>query len=275
MGWHVRCSGPHCCGNASICGWVDWAGRPGIPSTVPWTSCKNSWRHVFDDCVQCKGWWNPTSPARCHSHAWTGASTDWEAVACSMFQQMLWYVHLLRKILINFMGYKLYGFLQDYMMPIKSKSAVRCLHSLLPGFVRSSWRSPVGCSWLRTSLLLTALLQACKRIWLFQRRLELVWNMFRFKSHKLFKHWKPTGFTASSSSLQVAFADLHTVLYIDCTKLGVLNQMDINMVGTLTEKVLSSNPQRPSVFDIYKLSYIYDLYIYIYHISIYINYTII
>ena len=37
---------------------------------------------------------------------------------------------------------------------------------------------------------------------------------------------------------------IHTVLYVDCTKLGVLQQQEINTIGDLAEKHLSRNPAR-------------------------------
>ncbi len=45
--------------------------------------------------------------------------------------------------------------------------------------------------------------------------------------------------------VKVSTQELHTILYVDCTKLGVLNQSEINMVGTVAEKILSQNPHRP------------------------------
>lgn len=45
--------------------------------------------------------------------------------------------------------------------------------------------------------------------------------------------------------VKVSTQELHTILYVDCTKLGVLNQSEINMVGSVAEKVLSQNPSRP------------------------------
>ena len=38
--------------------------------------------------------------------------------------------------------------------------------------------------------------------------------------------------------------DLRTVLYIDCTKLGVISQIEVNMIGELAESVLFRNPAR-------------------------------
>ena len=46
-------------------------------------------------------------------------------------------------------------------------------------------------------------------------------------------------------------SDVHVVLYVDCTKLGVLSQHDINLIGTCAEKVLGNNPSR-SLDDGYK-----------------------
>ena len=52
-------------------------------------------------------------------------------------------------------------------------------------------------------------------------------------------------------ALQVQVSDVHVVLYVDCTKLGVLSQHDINLIGTCAEKVLGNNPSR-SLDDGYK-----------------------
>ncbi|CAK9062831.1 Uncharacterized protein SCF082_LOCUS32651 [Durusdinium trenchii] len=38
--------------------------------------------------------------------------------------------------------------------------------------------------------------------------------------------------------------DLDCVLCIDCTKMGVINQLEVNMIGELADKVLSKNPTR-------------------------------
>lgn len=38
--------------------------------------------------------------------------------------------------------------------------------------------------------------------------------------------------------------DLHVVLYVDCTKMGVLSQIEVNNIGAMAEKVLGQNPQR-------------------------------
>lgn len=48
-------------------------------------------------------------------------------------------------------------------------------------------------------------------------------------------------------SHKVTVADLHTVLYVDCTKLGVLTQQQINQIGALSEKVLGLHPTRSLV----------------------------
>lgn len=42
--------------------------------------------------------------------------------------------------------------------------------------------------------------------------------------------------------MQVTPQDLDCVLYIDCTKMGVINQLEVNMIGELADKVLSKNP---------------------------------
>lgn len=56
-------------------------------------------------------------------------------------------------------------------------------------------------------------------------------------------------------TLQVGVEELDTILYVDCTKLGVLNQTTINALGDLTERVLFRAPSRnlasfqvPSIF---------------------------
>ena len=41
---------------------------------------------------------------------------------------------------------------------------------------------------------------------------------------------------------QVQVQDVYTILYFDCTKLGVLAQSEINMIGDVSEKVLGRNP---------------------------------
>ena len=46
------------------------------------------------------------------------------------------------------------------------------------------------------------------------------------------------------SSLQVASSDLDTILYVDCTKLGVLNQLAINAIGDAAERVIFRSPSR-------------------------------
>ena len=41
--------------------------------------------------------------------------------------------------------------------------------------------------------------------------------------------------------------ELDTVLYVDCTKLGVLSQVSINALGELAERLLFRNPSRYSL----------------------------
>lgn len=43
---------------------------------------------------------------------------------------------------------------------------------------------------------------------------------------------------------QVLPQDLETVLYIDCSKMGVISQLEVNMVGELANKVIFRNPIR-------------------------------
>ena len=52
---------------------------------------------------------------------------------------------------------------------------------------------------------------------------------------------------ATSISLKVTPQDVDCILYFDCTKLGVLQQAEINMLGDYAEKLLFKNPQRPSL----------------------------
>lgn len=49
---------------------------------------------------------------------------------------------------------------------------------------------------------------------------------------------------------QVTTADLHVVLFIDCTKMGVLSQLEINAIGLMCEKILGPNPARFLVYAI-------------------------
>lgn len=50
---------------------------------------------------------------------------------------------------------------------------------------------------------------------------------------------------ATYVSLKVTPQDVDCILYFDCTKLGVLQQAEINMLGDYAEKLLFKNPQRP------------------------------
>ena len=43
---------------------------------------------------------------------------------------------------------------------------------------------------------------------------------------------------------EVAVADVDCILYFDCTKLGVLSQGEINLIGDDAEKVLFKNTKR-------------------------------
>ena len=45
-------------------------------------------------------------------------------------------------------------------------------------------------------------------------------------------------------TLQVTVEELDTILYVDCTKLGVLSQTTINSLGDLAERVLFRSPSR-------------------------------
>ncbi|CAK9060296.1 unnamed protein product [Durusdinium trenchii] len=47
-----------------------------------------------------------------------------------------------------------------------------------------------------------------------------------------------------AATKKVATNELDTILYIDCTKMGVVSQANINMIGEMSEKVLSRNPER-------------------------------
>ena len=38
--------------------------------------------------------------------------------------------------------------------------------------------------------------------------------------------------------------ELDIVLYVDCTKLGAINQKEINQIGDMADKVLQKNPSR-------------------------------
>lgn len=77
--------------------------------------------------------------------------------------------------------------------------------------------------------------------------------MFENKKQSLFQSL-PKRFSTSSpkytskrvlgSSLQVASSDLDTILYVDCTKLGVLNQLAINAIGDAAERVIFRSPSR-------------------------------
>ncbi|CAK9089138.1 Uncharacterized protein SCF082_LOCUS42073 [Durusdinium trenchii] len=53
-----------------------------------------------------------------------------------------------------------------------------------------------------------------------------------------------TSFRQAAATNKVDVNQIHTVLYVDCTKLGVLQQQEINTIGDLAEKHLSRNPAR-------------------------------
>ena len=44
--------------------------------------------------------------------------------------------------------------------------------------------------------------------------------------------------------LEVGVHELDTILYIDCTKLGVLSQANVNMIGEVSERILFRAPSR-------------------------------
>ncbi|CAK9083772.1 unnamed protein product, partial [Durusdinium trenchii] len=48
----------------------------------------------------------------------------------------------------------------------------------------------------------------------------------------------------AASSHKVDMKDVDTILFFDCTKLGVLNQAEINLIGDCSERVLFRNPSR-------------------------------
>lgn len=43
---------------------------------------------------------------------------------------------------------------------------------------------------------------------------------------------------------QVDASELEVVLYVDCTKFGVVSQHEVNAIGTMCEKSLFRNPTR-------------------------------
>lgn len=43
---------------------------------------------------------------------------------------------------------------------------------------------------------------------------------------------------------EVSVGDVHTVLYVDCSKLGVLQQQEINVIGELADRYLSRSPAK-------------------------------
>ncbi|CAK9038785.1 Sodium/hydrogen exchanger 3, partial [Durusdinium trenchii] len=49
---------------------------------------------------------------------------------------------------------------------------------------------------------------------------------------------------AANFKALVSPSDLYTVVYMDCTKMGVLNQGEINNIGALAERFLARNPSR-------------------------------
>lgn len=64
------------------------------------------------------------------------------------------------------------------------------------------------------------------------------------KGFQLVSSPKYTSKRGLGSSLQVASSDLDTILYVDCTKLGVLNQLAINAIGDVAERVIFRSPSR-------------------------------
>ncbi|CAK9061163.1 Uncharacterized protein SCF082_LOCUS32081, partial [Durusdinium trenchii] len=46
----------------------------------------------------------------------------------------------------------------------------------------------------------------------------------------------------AAASAKVSVGDVHTVLYVDCSKLGVLQQQEINVIGELADRYLSRSP---------------------------------
>lgn len=43
---------------------------------------------------------------------------------------------------------------------------------------------------------------------------------------------------------KVSVSDLETVIWIDCTKMGVISQSEVNLIGDVCDKMLFKNPSR-------------------------------
>ncbi|CAE6950443.1 unnamed protein product [Symbiodinium sp. CCMP2592] len=52
------------------------------------------------------------------------------------------------------------------------------------------------------------------------------------------------GFTAAASLLEVSKTELHVVVWCDCTKLGIMQQSEINALAENAESLLRQNPER-------------------------------
>lgn len=48
------------------------------------------------------------------------------------------------------------------------------------------------------------------------------------------------------SACQVAIDDVQTLVYLDCTKFGIMTQPEVNAVGDLVQKIIMRNPFRSS-----------------------------
>ena len=115
-----------------------------------------------------------------------------------------------------------------------------------PGYVRASWNAAAVCHCCVTGLGLTqswmqciAQLHRLPRLE-FSRNKPKKWECFKktfWKGIQL--HW-PLWFAL----LQVGVLEVDTILYIDCTKLGVLSQTNINALGELAERILFRAPSR-------------------------------
>jgi len=55
---------------------------------------------------------------------------------------------------------------------------------------------------------------------------------------------------------QVPVDDIQTIIWVDCTKLGVVTQPEINALGDFLEKHLSRNPVR----GFFKLQQIFEFF---------------
>lgn len=58
--------------------------------------------------------------------------------------------------------------------------------------------------------------------------------------------------------IQVDVNEVLIVLYIDCTKMGVLSQPDVNMIGSIAESILFRNPSRFLPLRLYHLCWRYQ-----------------